>query len=65
MLSIEQLKRIEPELTKLSEEELSELRETLYRMAQFAFDVWWHRKSGSKNPVGLFPSQQDEAKIQP
>jgi hypothetical protein len=60
MISVEQMLKIDPELSSLSESELEELRSSLYRFAQLAFEVYWTKKHGSKNPVRLFPSLEDK-----
>lgn len=51
MLSIEKLRKIEPEFKDLTDEEIEAIARELYDSAEFAFDVWWD-KSGSKNPLG-------------
>lgn len=63
MLSIKRLKQIDPGLKNLTDSELEELRATMYNMAHLGFDVWWHRKSGSKNPAGLFPSEDNKSMV--
>ena len=59
MLSVEQMRKVDPELASLSDSELEALRSDLYETAQLAFDVWWTEKSGSKNPVRLLPTAED------
>ncbi len=39
----------------ISDEEIEALRSALYDSVQLAFEVYWAKKSGSKNPVGLLP----------
>ena len=51
---------IDPTLSDLSESELEDIRLSLYESAQLAFEVYWTRKHGSKNPVRLFPSVDDK-----
>ncbi len=63
MLSVEQIKKIDPSLADMSESELEKLREALYEVGQLAFDVWWHRKCGSKNPVRAFTDPERHTKI--
>ena len=63
MLSTEQMLKIDPELASLTEEELFELRDTLYGFAQLAFEVFYARKHGSKCPVGLFPPEEERDKV--
>jgi hypothetical protein len=58
MLSLEQMLKIDPSLADLSEEELRELQASLYETAQLAFDVYWRKKCGSKNPAGLLPKKK-------
>ena len=48
MLSKEQMLKIDPTLKRLSDEELLELRDSLYNFAQMAFEAFYARKSGSK-----------------
>lgn len=55
MLSVEQMLKIDPGLSDLSEDELCELRTVLYDMANLAFEVKQEKKDGSKNPVGDLP----------
>jgi hypothetical protein len=47
MLSKEQMLKIDPELASLNDEELVELRDTLYGFAQLAFEVYAIKKHGS------------------
>ena len=53
MLTSKQMLKIDPELAELSEADLSELQQALYDTAQLAFEVYWTKKHGSKNPLGL------------
>ena len=34
------MKKLDPTLSRLSEEEVGKIREKYYEIAQFAFDVW-------------------------
>jgi hypothetical protein len=52
MLTLEQCRQIDPELKKLSDEELTKVREALYKLGQIIFDDWITEKRGSKYPVG-------------
>jgi len=58
MLSLEKLRKIDPELANLSDEELTAFRADLYETTQLAFDAWWAER-GSKNPIGSSPAQQE------
>lgn len=55
MLSIDQMLKIDPSLSNLSDAELEEALRALYGVAQLAFEVYLAKKHGSKNPVGLLP----------
>jgi len=63
MLSKEQMLKIDPTLSKLSDEELFELRDSLYTYAQLAFEAWYFKKHGSKCPVGLFPPEAPRDRV--
>lgn len=56
MLSIERMVKIDPSLAALSEQEVVEVRNSLYEAAQLAFEVYWTKKYGSKYPLGSFTS---------
>jgi hypothetical protein len=62
MISIEQARKIDPELATLSEEELIALLRDMYETADLASDIWCMEKC-SKNPVGLFLSDDEKDKI--
>ena len=57
MLSVNQLRKIDPSLKEMTDREIEILREDFYTMAQIAFDFWLEQKGGSKNPVWLSPKQ--------
>lgn len=63
MLSLDRIRKIGPEASRMPENELEELRTALYEFAQLSFDVWWAQKNGSKNPVGLLAPLPKEGKI--
>ncbi|PYS20547.1 MAG: hypothetical protein DMF72_20785 [Acidobacteria bacterium] len=52
MLTLEQCRKIDPELNKLSDEELIKVRAALYKLGHIIFDDWISEKSGSNYPVG-------------
>ncbi len=49
MLSLRELRAIDPSLSKLTNVELREVRLKLYTLAELALDSY----AGSKNPVGI------------
>ena len=53
MISLEELKRIEPALMNKSDEELTKIRNLLYGQAQLAFECFLEDKCGSNNPLGV------------
>lgn len=58
MLSIEKCRQLIPDAECLSEEELTSIRESLYDLAQLAFESW--EKSDSKNPQRVLPNNSQE-----
>ena len=46
-------KKINNELKNLSDDELKEITTAFSELAQLTFDVYWSKKSGSKNPIRL------------
>lgn len=63
MISIEQMLKIDPELSGTSDEELEEIRVSLYEAAQLACEVYWTEKSGSKSPKGLLLCEKEELQL--
>jgi|GEM_PF-2898629 len=63
MISVEEMLKIDPSLSDLSEADLIELRDNLYEVAQLGFEVYYSKKNVSKCPVGLFPSPQSGSSI--
>lgn len=59
MIDIKKAIKIDPELAKLSDIELTEVLNSLYGSTQLFFDMWWNKskkKSGSKKPIRLLRS---------
>ena len=63
MLSLEDIRKIDPELSDVSDAELEEVLATLYELGRLAYDVQQIEKSGSKNPVGSLTDETGEASI--
>ncbi|MDR3571873.1 MAG: hypothetical protein P4L81_06855 [Candidatus Pacebacteria bacterium] len=59
MLDPEQLRRIDPDLVGMSDEEVEALKADMYETIQLAYDIWWFRKNGSKNPIGSMAQSRD------
>jgi hypothetical protein len=51
MISLERMRQLEPRLEKMSDTELTKLRDMLYSLGTMAVDSFMTDKSGSKNPV--------------
>lgn len=62
MITIEQARKIDPELNTLSDEELKDILRDMNETAELGFDIWWEEK-GSKNPTGLFLNDDEKDKI--
>jgi hypothetical protein len=52
MIDIQELKRIDPELAKVSDTEALEIRDLLYRMAELALKNYYEDAGVSKYPAG-------------
>ncbi len=52
MISLEELKKIDPALQKYSDKELLKIRALLYSAGQLAIESYVASKSGSKYPSG-------------
>ena len=61
MLSLEQLRKIDPNLSDLSDEQLLSVRESLYSLSRMAFEI--ANKDVSKSPIGAMQSKDKEDKI--
>lgn len=53
MLTLTQLRKIDPSLAHVPNERLEAIRAELYGAAQLAFDSWLSVKTDSKCPLGL------------
>jgi hypothetical protein len=63
MLTPEQCRQIDPKLNKLSDEELTRVRDALYKLGQIIFDDWLTEAYGSKYPVGGLRNSDGQNKI--
>jgi hypothetical protein len=63
MLSIEKLRKIDPALAHLTDDEIIEIRDTLYDLGQLIFDDWLENDAVSKYPVGVLQRLKDGNKI--
>lgn len=51
MLTVDQARKIEPALEKLSDEQVLDIINDMYGLSQLAFEKWTIEKNGSKNPT--------------
>lgn len=52
MIPVEELKKADPQLAQLSDEEATKVRDMLYRMAELAMKNYYEDKNVSKYPTG-------------
>ncbi|MEK7187827.1 MAG: hypothetical protein AAB691_03215 [Patescibacteria group bacterium] len=65
MLSLEQLRKVDPNLSGLTDEEVLEIRDSYYDLGRLMFDVWLDEVGGSKYPVGVLRKLKEGNKIKP
>lgn len=63
MISLKSLRKIDPEMAQLSDEEVKEIREFFYAFGQLIFEDWCEQKYGSKNPVRLLYESKVDSKM--
>jgi hypothetical protein len=52
MISLDECRKIQPELVDLTDEEATKIRELMYGLGRLVFETWNEKKSDSKNPLG-------------
>ncbi len=62
MLSLEKLRKLDPSLNDMPDEQLEVIRASYYEIAEVAFDAWYE-EHGSKNPAGLSPTSIGSSKL--
>ncbi len=64
MISLEKIRKIDPELTSsISDKELEDIRNSFYEFGELIFDDWCSQKFGSKSPVGSLTNKLGEHTI--
>ncbi len=63
MISLEQLKEIDPNLAHLSDDEIIEVRASFYDLGTLIFDDWLENGEGSKYPSGVLQRLKEQTKI--
>lgn len=62
-IDIEKARKIDPCLFSVSEVEISEAINTLYELAELAFETYWNEKDGSKSPFGSLQLSNDNTTL--
>jgi predicted DNA-binding protein (UPF0251 family) len=58
VISIDTLRKIDPETLNLKDEELEKIRLSFYEFGQLMFEDWQEQKFGSKNPIGSLTTEE-------
>jgi hypothetical protein len=64
MLTIQQLRKIDPGLSNLSDKEIIEIRSSFYELGNLIFDDWLENGGGSKYPVRLVAKLKESNKME-
>ena len=65
MLSVEQLRKIDPELKHLSDDEVLQVCNTFYALGQIMYEDWEAQRGGSKNPFGVLQDSTESGTLTP
>lgn len=57
------MRKIDPTLSHLTDEELENIQKALYDMGQLIFEDWHEQKFDSKNPIGTLENPNNKNKI--
>lgn len=60
MISLNELRKIDPRLEKIPDEELIKIRHSLYSLGQLALEAFIEQKTGSKLPLRVYGLQNDD-----
>jgi hypothetical protein len=60
MLTLKQLKKIDPSLSHITDEDLEAIRSSFYNLGELMFEDWRDQKLSSKNHVGLLTNEKEE-----
>ena len=59
MISLAKIRKIDPEVASLTDDELEKVRQSFYDFGQLIFEDWKEQKFGSKYPIRPFHEKQD------
>lgn len=65
MLTLEQLRKIDPDLAHLPDDEILEIRDSLHDLCQLMFDDWLDNGAGSKYPVRVLQGLKERNRLEP
>ena len=51
MISLDECRKLSPNLANASDEQVKKVREQLYELGQLALECWMEDNGGSKNPL--------------
>ncbi len=60
MISIEELRKIDPRFCEVTDEELIKIRHSLYILGQLALESFIESKTGSKNPLRVYGLENED-----
>lgn len=63
MINLNTLRKIDPEVNELTDEELENTRKEFYEFGEILFDDWYEQKFGSKFPLGSLTIKYEEHTI--
>ncbi len=60
MISLEELRKIEPRFKEMPDEELMKIRHSLYSLGQLSLESFLEKKTGSKFPLRVYGLENDD-----
>jgi len=63
MLSLHQLRKIDPILKDLPDEEVLRMREQLYELGELIFEDWQRSRKCPKSPVGVLTVAEEKHRV--
>lgn len=60
MISLEELRKIDPDLENISDEELIKIRHSLYSLGKLSLETFIEKKTGSKYPIRVYGLNNDD-----
>ena len=63
MLSLDHCREFAPILKGMTDEEVLDVRDRLYQMAEIGLSHWLENRGGSKNPTGVMPDSREGGRM--